>query len=163
MPSGALRWWPPYLHASSHRIHYVLWVPGVPNPTSHPIGTWALEDTNCHYGSFQQALAVRKEGRKEGCLLVWVITGVECQKLRFPESLKVLTSVLPSSFREQGQLAPPTWLKDLAAAHSENSRGFVFKSQHEQRLTYTQWHANVAQRCFQVPGLEGKVGSVLLS
>lgn len=94
---------------------------------------------------------------------MWGITAVECLNLVFPEGLKVFTPVLSSRFRRrgQGQLPPPTWLRGLAAAHSENGRLFVYRSQHEQRLTYTPWCADGAQRCFQVPGLVGNAGPVL--
>lgn len=106
-----------------------------------------MEDASCHSGSSQRALETRKT--------LWGITAAEYLNLVFPESFKVFTSVLSSRFRRrgQGQLPPPTWLRGLAAAHSENGRRFACRSQHEQRLTYTPWRADGAQRCFQVPDL----------
>lgn len=151
-----MRWCPPYPHPDSLSIHDVHpEVPGDPNPTPYHIG-------NLGYGKHNLSFWILPpgSGNKESYLFVWDTIAVEFLKLMFPESLKVSTSVFSSCLREpgQGQLPPPTWLKGLAAAHSENSRCFVCKSHHEQRLTYTPWHANVAQRCFQVPGLGGEAG-----
>lgn len=98
----------------------MLWVSGDPNPTPHHTGPSAVEDTACPSGSFPQALEIRKAICLCGILQSWSV-----QKLKFPEGLKVLTSVFSSCSRQrgqQGQLPPPAWLEDRAAACSENSR-----------------------------------------
>lgn len=152
-----LGWCPSYPHAGPLSIHYV---PGsleilTPHPIILEVGLWKIQPDilDPPTGS----------ANKEDYLVGWGITAVECLNLMFPESLKVSTSELSSRFRRrgQGQLPLPTWRRGLAAVHFVNGRRFAYKSQHEQRLTYTPWRADGAQRCFQVPGLGGNAGAVL--